>query len=87
MINQAYELVEHYKKTDPVRYEQLWTAITAESLFPRFVLCTTYANSSSFSNETLQEMRKSFKADFEKLGNTTHREHYTIGDVFTDWGL
>ena len=87
MINKALATVEHYKKTDPVRYEQLWTAITAESLFPRFVLCTTYGNSSSFSNEALIEMRKSFAEDFKKLGNTTHREHTTISDVFSSWEL
>ena len=85
MINQAFEMVEHYKKTDPVRYEQLWTAITTESLFPRFVLCTTYE--SSFSRDALDAMRKSFKEDFEKLDNRTHREHYTISDVFTAWGI
>jgi len=87
MINQSFEMVEHYKKTDPVRYEQLWTALTAESLFTRFVLCTTYANSSSFSNEALKEMRRAFAEDFNKLGNTTHKEHTTISDVFTAWDL
>lgn len=87
MVQEAYELVEYKKTADPERYEQLWINITAESLFPRWVLCTTYANSSSFSNEALKAMRRSFMEDFEKLGNTTHKEHSTITDVFSTWDV
>ena len=87
MINEAYELVEYKKTENPERYNALWINITAESLFTRFVLCTTYANSASFSNEGLIAMRKSFVEDFNKLSNTTHREHHSITEVFSTWGI
>ena len=87
MTNEALALVEHKKTTDPERYEQLWTAIKAESLFPRWVLCTTYATSTSFSNESLKAERRAFVEDFNKLGNTTHKEHHTISEVFTTWDM
>lgn len=87
MVEDAFKLVEYKKIEDPERYEQLWINLTTESLFPRFVLCTTYATSSSFSSEELLAMRKSFKEDFAKLENTTHKEHYTITDIYTAWGI
>ena len=87
MVNEAFKMVEYKKTADPERYEELWINLTAESLFPRWVLCTTYANSSSFSSEDLKEMRRSFAADFNKLGNTTHREHHTISEVFSTWDM
>ena len=87
MIKEAYALVDYKKTADPERYEQLWINITAESLFPRWVLCTTYANSTSFSSESLKAERRAFMEDFNKLGNTTHKEHHTISDVFTTWDM
>ena len=87
MTQEAYKLVEHKKTADPERYEQLWINITAESLFPRWVLCTTYANSSSFTNEALKTMRREFMEDFEKLANTSHQEHHTISEVFSTWDV
>lgn len=87
MINEAFALVEYKKTADPERYEELWINFKAESLFPRYVLCTTYANSSSFSTEALKAMRKEFMNDFTKLGNTSHQEHTTIADVFSTWDV
>ena len=81
----AEEAIEKYAKTDEELYEALKKHILIESLFPRFVLCTTYAK--SYSVEQRKEMRKAFIEDFEKLGNTTHQEHYTIADVTSTWDL
>ena len=77
--------IEKYKKTDGDLYEALKTHILIESLFPRYVLCTTYAR--SYSAEQRKEMRKAFIEDFEKLGNTTHQEQYTISAVTSTWDL
>ena len=87
MVKEAYALIDYKKTADPERYEQLWINITAESLFPRWVLCTTYANSTSFSSESLKAERRSFMEDFNKLGNTTHKEHFSIADVFSTWDV
>ena len=84
-FKKAEEAIEKYAKTDEELYEALKKHILIESLFPRFVLCTTYAK--SYSVEQRKEMRKAFIEDFEKLGNTTHQEHYTIADVTSTWDL
>lgn len=84
MMEDAREAVEHHKATDP----ELWSAydlnITTESLFPRFVLCTTYED--SFTPTELREMRTAFRDDFlYKCGNKTHQEHYLIDEIFNAW--
>ena len=87
MIDDAHAAIASLQKSDPDMYEAYRTNIITESLFPRYVLCTTYANSSSFSVQSLQAMREAWKADFDMLGNTTHQEHRTISEVYASWGL
>ena len=84
-FGKAEEAIAKYAETDPDLYEALKKHITIESLFPRYVLCTTYAR--SYSTEQRKEMRKAFIEDFEKLGNTTHQEHFTISAVTSSWDL
>lgn len=84
-FKKAEEAIEKYSGTDDDLYEALKKHILIESLFPRYVLCTTYARSYSASQR--KEMRKAFIEDFEKLGNTTHQEHYTISEITSTWDL
>ena len=84
-IDRAYAAIEKYKATDLSLYNALHDNITIESLFPRYVLCTTYARSYSASQR--KEMRKAFIEDFEKLGNTTHQEHFKISAITSTWDL
>lgn len=84
-FGKAEDAIAKYAETDPDLYEALKKHITIESLFPRYVLCTTYAR--SYSTEQRKEMRKAFIEDFEKLGNTTHQEHFTISAVTSSWDL
>jgi hypothetical protein len=46
--------------------------ITKESLFPRYVLCTTFANKYTTGNRNT--LRKAFKADATALGLTLYKE-------------
>lgn len=85
LIDEAYGAIAHYQTTDPATYEVLSRHILIESVFPRFVLCTTYA--SSFDDEELLQMRLDFKKDFTALKNTTHKEHTTIEVVYSLWGI
>ena len=87
MHQQAYEAIEPIAKTDPSLYEAYKSNILTEELFPRYVLCTTYANSASFSKEALREMRAQFMKDFLSFGNTTHQEHHTIDEIFSTWDV
>ncbi len=60
--------------------------ITKESLFPRYVLCTTFASKYSSSDKTA--MRQAFKADATALGLTLYREaDGLLSDLYSDWGV
>ena len=60
--------------------------ITKESLFPRYVLCTTFASKYSTSNK--KSMRQAFKADCEALGVTLYREaDGLLSDLYEGWGV
>ena len=87
MLDDAFAAIAPLAKTDPSYHETLRKNILVETIFPRYVLCTEYANTASFSAETLREMRRQFVADFNALGMTTHQEHTTIADVFNAWDL
>lgn len=84
-FKKAEAAIEKYAESDAELYEALKKHILIESLFPRYVLCTTYARSYSVAQR--KEMRKAFIEDFEKLGNTTHQEHFTISAVTSSWDL
>ena len=84
-FDEAYKAIETYKVTDPDMYEVLYKHILIESLFPRWVLCTTYEN--SFGEQDLKALRQSFLDDFYDLQNTTHKEAYKIEDVTKFWDL
>ena len=60
--------------------------ITKESLFPRYLLCTTFA--SSYSSTTKKEMRQAFKADAAALGFTLYREaDGELSGLYSSWGV
>ena len=84
-FDEAYKAIEKYQVTDPELYEVLHKHILIESLFPRWVLCTTYQN--SFGEQDLKKLRTEYLDDFYNLQNTTHKEAYTIEDVTKFWNL
>ena len=85
LFDKAQKAIEIYNGTDDELYEALSKHLLIESLFPRYVLCTTYAD--SYSPEQLKKMRTDFVNDFDTLGNTTHQEHYTISEVTGKWDI
>ena len=77
-------IIEKYKTSNPTLYENLVKRIKKESIFPRYVICTYYAD--YYSN--IKEMRESFKNDWNELGFSVYKEH--DGDmqpIFTSWGV
>lgn len=84
-FKQAQKAIEIYSGVNDDLYEMLTKHLTIESLFPRYVLCTTYAE--SYSPEQLKQLRKDFVNDFDLLGNTTHQEHFTISDITNKWNI
>lgn len=84
-MQNGLKAVEKYKKTDPELYVMLKNHITMESLFPRYALCTLYAN--TYSPDVRLAMRSALKTDCEELKLTRHEEHNTISGVFAGWGL
>jgi hypothetical protein len=84
-FDEAYKAIEKYQVTDPDLYQALYKHILIESLFPRWVLCTTY--STSFAESDLRALRTEFVDDFYDLQNTTHKEWYKIEDVTKFWEL
>lgn len=85
LLDEAYEDLAQCKKTDPDAYEIYSKHILVESLFPRFVLCTSYAD--TYNEMDRKAMRQQFADDFFALGNTTHREHGSISEIFNNWEL
>ena len=85
LLDSAYDAISHYQTTDPDLYASYKQHITIESMFPRYVLCTSYAD--TYSNSELKVMRQQFADDFFALGNTTHREHGSINEIFDYWDL
>ena len=84
MIQDAWKKIEPLKKTNPELWKTYDLNLTGESFFTRYVLCSTYAD--SFTNSELIDMRTEFRDDFlYKCGNTSHREHYVISDIFNTW--
>ena len=60
--------------------------ITKESLFPRYVLCTTFANKYTTSNRN--KLRQAFKADCEALGITLYCEvDGSLSALYDSWGV
>ena len=60
--------------------------ITKESLFPRYLLCTTFASSYTTANK--KALRQAFKADCEAFGITLYCEAGgDLSNLYSDWGV
>jgi hypothetical protein len=61
--------------------------ITKESLFPRYVLCTTFA--SKYTTGNRNTLRKAFKADATALGLTLYKESddEKLENLYSNWGV
>lgn len=85
-IEQAYEAIKPLKSTDLEQYNTLYDRIQTESMAIRCWLIEFYGT--SYDDDVLKEMQKSFKADADRLGFTRYSSDLTISEVlWTKWGL
>ena len=86
LIGKAYDAIEEeYKSSDPEQYEIYRKNILTEELFPRYVLCTTYAD--SYQASELKVMRQKFLDDFYALNNTSYAEGRLMTEISDGWDL
>ncbi len=85
LIDKSYNAIAKYEFTNPELYASLKKHILIESLFPRFVLCRSFAD--TYDEDVIKQMRKEFIDDFYALNNTTHKEHTTIDEIFSQWNV
>lgn len=85
-FDDAYAAIEKYAETDPSLYSKLEYRITRESLSIRYLLIQLYA--SSYSDEDLLAMKKSFKTDATAHGITKTQEFNSdITNLYSSWGV
>lgn len=80
LIDEAYQKIAHYQKSDPVLYEKLKDRINLESLTFRYMQIHLYKL--LYSDVDSQMMIKTFKEDCNALGIT----HYKEGIGYEDGG-
>ena len=80
LIDEAYQKIAHYQKSDPVLYEKLKDRINLESLTFRYMQINLYKL--LYSDVDSQMMIKTFKEDCNALGIT----HYKEGIGYEDGG-
>ena len=86
LCDEAIALVDADATLTDVQKTMIKDRIIKESLFPRYVLCTTFA--SKYSSSVKKQMRQEFKADADRLGFTHYREaNGSLSSLYSDWGI
>ena len=86
LCDEAKALVDADGSLTETQKTAIKNRITKESLFPRYVLCTTFA--SKYSSVKKEEMRKAFKADCNALGFTLYKEaNGELSNLYSAWGI
>lgn len=85
LIDEAYEAAQAYKDQKAL-YENLIERIKKESMFMRYALIEHY--SGMFSEEVLNDMKRSFKEDAQQLGFNKYSEHGgELSNLYETWGI
>ncbi len=84
-IDEAYELIEPLKKTDPAKYTVLYNNINKESIFPRYALLSIHEG--TFSSSELVAERLAFKADCTAHNITRVNEGGLLTTIYEGWGI
>lgn len=82
-IDKAYESLSSLKESNAALYEMYYNHINLESIFPRYALIELF--SSSYTAETLMQMKTSFLKDAKELGITHTRESLTLEQATENW--
>lgn len=80
LCNEAKDAVDKSALSDAQK-TAIKSRITKESLFPRYLLCTTFAGTDK------KTVRQEFKADADALGFTLYKEHGDISSLYSGWGV
>lgn len=82
-MDEAYAAIEPYRASDPLLYEVLQKHIKIETIFPRFALVTLHTG--AYSQQTLKQMRDSFREDCAALAITMYSENVSLDTIFNSW--
>jgi hypothetical protein len=85
LCDQAYELIESIKDTDPTMYEVYKEHVLLESMFPRYAKLRMYKG--TFTSEEFLAEAKQFKSDCAAFNINRYREQTPLDSVWTDWGV
>ena len=83
LCDKAFAAIKKYEKSNPELYQSLYKHITAETIFPRYMLCQHYEDCYTFSQ--LREMRTSFYEDCRLIHYRYHAESESMKPIFDDW--
>ena len=87
LTEEALKAVEIHKESNPELYQKLVDNITLETIFPRYLLVTSYA--STYSSDILRQMRIEFKEDLTYFGisKITTAGMVEVSSLYSDWGI
>lgn len=85
LFDEAYAKIAYLQKANPMLYEQLYNRICTETLVYRYMNITYH--STYYTDVELLELKKSFKADAQRVGLTHNIEWQSIETLYTNWGV
>ena len=86
LLDEARAAIAGYEETDPAMYRALSDHIDTESISFRYLLIELYGV--QYSAADLQQMRRDFVADTQRLGLTRMNANTTIAQgLFSTWGM
>ena len=86
LIDKAYDAISKIRYTEPEKYEVLKEHILLESLFPRYALCTLFAD--SYQKGELMAMRRAFKTDADHFKyDRDYETSANLTSIYESWGI
>ncbi|MBO4940176.1 MAG: DUF4838 domain-containing protein [Clostridia bacterium] len=87
LCDQAYELIEEVKETNPKMYEVYKNHIKLESMFPRYAKLRMYKG--TFTSDEFLAEAKQFKTDCSNFNINRYREPDSakMDSIWLDWGV
>lgn len=86
LIDKAYDAISKIRYTEPEKYATLKEHILLESLFPRYALCTLFAD--SYQKGELMELRRAFKTDADYFKyDRDYETSANLNSIYESWGI
>lgn len=83
LFNQAYDAIDHVKRTDPEEYEVLFRKIMIEEMFLRYVNCSLYLN--YYSDTEKAQMIDEFEEYATRYGFKNYSETTPMSEIIAVW--